>query len=61
MPALFGDHVKHGEIREKDGSQPYLFIENIEAILPCVQMGIRIHRGKRASAHFDRGLSAGPE
>ena len=36
----FGEHVKHVEIREKDGSrQPYLFIENIEGILACVQMG----------------------
>jgi bifunctional non-homologous end joining protein LigD len=36
----FGEYVKHVEIREKDGSsQPYLFIENIEGILTCVQMG----------------------
>ena len=36
----FGEYVKHVEIREKDGtSQPYLFIENIEGILACVQMG----------------------
>jgi bifunctional non-homologous end joining protein LigD len=36
----FGEYVKHVEIREKDGSsQPYLFIENVEGILTCVQMG----------------------
>jgi bifunctional non-homologous end joining protein LigD len=36
----FGESVKHVEIREKDGStEPYLFIENIEGILACVQMG----------------------
>jgi bifunctional non-homologous end joining protein LigD len=36
----FGEYVKHVAIREKDGSsQPYLFIENVEGLLTCVQMG----------------------
>jgi bifunctional non-homologous end joining protein LigD len=36
----FGDSVKHVEIREKDGtSEPYLFVENVEGVLTCVQMG----------------------
>jgi bifunctional non-homologous end joining protein LigD len=36
----FGDSVKHVEIREKDGtSEPYLFVENVEGLLTCVQMG----------------------
>jgi len=36
----FGDAVKHVAIREKDGSsEPYLFIENIDGLLTCVQMG----------------------
>jgi bifunctional non-homologous end joining protein LigD len=36
----FGDAVKHVAIREKDGtSEPYLFIENSEGLLDCVQMG----------------------
>jgi bifunctional non-homologous end joining protein LigD len=36
----FGDKVKHVAIREKDGtSEPYLFIENVEGLLTCVQMG----------------------
>lgn len=36
----FGDAVKHVAIREKDGStEPYLFIENLEGLLTCVQMG----------------------
>jgi bifunctional non-homologous end joining protein LigD len=36
----FGDAVKHVAIREKDGtSEPYLFIEKVEGLLTCVQMG----------------------
>jgi bifunctional non-homologous end joining protein LigD len=36
----FGDSVKHVAIREKDGtSEPYLFVENAEGLLSCVQMG----------------------
>jgi bifunctional non-homologous end joining protein LigD len=36
----FGKAVKHVAIREKDGtSEPYLFIENVEGLLTCVQMG----------------------
>ena len=36
----FGDKVKHVAIREKDGSsEPYLYIEDVEGLLTCVQMG----------------------
>jgi bifunctional non-homologous end joining protein LigD len=36
----FGDKVKHVAIREKNGSShPYLFIENADGLLTCVQMG----------------------
>jgi bifunctional non-homologous end joining protein LigD len=36
----FGDKVKHVAIREKNGtSEAYLFIENVEGLLACVQMG----------------------
>lgn len=36
----FGEHVKQIAIREKDGSsEPYLFVESIEGLLTCVQMG----------------------
>ena len=36
----FGENVKHVAITEKDGSaQPYLFIENTDGLLTCVQMG----------------------
>jgi bifunctional non-homologous end joining protein LigD len=36
----FGDKVKHVAIREKNGSsEPYLFIEDVEGLLTCVQMG----------------------
>ncbi len=48
----FGDHVRHVDIREKDGStEPYLYIEDADGILACVQMGtIEFHGwGARAS------------
>ena len=36
----FGDHVKHIPIREKDGDeQDYLYIDDIDGLLACVQMG----------------------
>lgn len=36
----FGEHVKHIDIREKDGSvQPYLWVDDIDGVLTCVQMG----------------------
>ncbi len=36
----FGDHVKHVPIREKDGSEEaYLYIDTIDGLLACVQMG----------------------
>ncbi|WP_109808327.1 DNA ligase D [Sphingosinithalassobacter portus] len=48
----FGDHVRHVDIREKDGStEPYLYIDDADGILACVQMGtIEFHGwGSRAS------------
>ncbi len=36
----FGDHVHHVEIREKDGSvQPYLYLDDTDGMMACVQMG----------------------
>ena len=36
----FGDEVKHGAIREKDGhDEPYLFVDTPAGLLTCVQMG----------------------
>ncbi|HKY80036.1 MAG TPA: DNA ligase D, partial [Sphingobium sp.] len=36
----FGDHVKHVPIREKDGdAQDYLYVEDSEGLVACVQMG----------------------
>ena len=36
----FGDHVRHVPIREKDGGhEDYLYVEDADGILACVQMG----------------------
>lgn len=36
----FGEHVKHIPIREKDGGkEDYLYIEDVDGLLACVQMG----------------------
>jgi len=36
----FGEHVKHVPIREKDGSvEPYLYIDDVDGLVMCVQMG----------------------
>jgi len=36
----FGDHVRHIPVREKDGgTEDYLYVDNIEGVLACVQMG----------------------
>lgn len=36
----FGDHVKHIPIREKDGGkEDYLYVEDIDGLVACVQMG----------------------
>ncbi|TPG42416.1 DNA ligase D [Sphingomonas koreensis] len=36
----FGDYVHHVDIREKDGStEPYLYIEDADGLVACVQMG----------------------
>ena len=36
----FGDRVHHVDIREKDGStEPYLYLDDVEGLLSCVQMG----------------------
>ena len=48
----FGDHVMHVPIREKDGRvEDYLYVEDAESILACVQMGtIEFHSW---GAHVD--------
>jgi bifunctional non-homologous end joining protein LigD len=49
----FGAHVHHVPIREKDGgSEDYLYVEDAEGLLQCVQMGtIEFHGwGARSSA-----------
>jgi bifunctional non-homologous end joining protein LigD len=36
----FGDNVHHVDVREKDGSvQPYLYVDDLDGIMACVQMG----------------------
>ncbi len=36
----FGEHIRHVGIREKDGhEEPYLFVDDAEGLLTCVQMG----------------------
>lgn len=36
----FGEHVHHVDVREKDGSvEPYLYVDDAEGMLTCVQMG----------------------
>ena len=36
----FGDYVHHVDVREKDGStEPYLYIEDADGLVACVQMG----------------------
>lgn len=36
----FGEQVHHVDIREKDGSvEPYLWVDDVDGILACVQMG----------------------
>ena len=36
----FGDHVHHVGIKEKDGhDEPYLFVDDAEGLVTCVQMG----------------------
>ncbi|MEG3181918.1 DNA ligase D [Sphingomonas sp. LT1P40] len=36
----FGDHVRQVDIREKDGSvEPYLYVEDVDGVMACVQMG----------------------
>ncbi|MFC0685255.1 DNA ligase D, partial [Novosphingobium clariflavum] len=49
----FGDHVHHVPIREKDGGlEDYLYIDDAEGLISCVQMGtIEFHGwGARADA-----------
>ncbi|WP_404335627.1 DNA ligase D [Sphingomonas sp. MMS12-HWE2-04] len=36
----FGEQVHHVDVREKDGSvEPYLYIDDLDGIMACVQMG----------------------
>src|SRR5690606_26796505 len=49
----YGEHVRHVAIREKDGgAEDYIYVEDAEGILACVQMGtIEFHAwGSRADA-----------
>ncbi len=47
----FGDHVHHVGITEKDGhDEPYLFVDDAEGLVTCVQMGtIEFTAGARGS------------
>lgn len=46
----FGDHVKHVKIKEKDGSvEPYLYVDDADGLLTCVQMGTIEFHGWGAS------------
>lgn len=48
----FGDHVHHVDVKEKDGSvEPYLYVDDADGVLACVQMGtIEFHGwGSRAT------------
>ena len=50
---MFGEHVRHVAISEKDGgTEDYLYVEDAAGLLACVQMGtIELHAwGSRASA-----------
>ena len=47
----FGDHVHHVPIREKDGGmEDYLYLDNAEGLLACVQMGTIEFHGWAARA-----------
>ena len=52
----FGDHVKHVPIREKEGNEEdYLYIEDSDGILACVQMGaIEFHGWGASIADVER-------
>ncbi|MEJ7933446.1 DNA ligase D [Sphingobium sp. AN558] len=52
----FGDHVKHIPILEKDGgSEDYLYVEGIDGLLACVQMGtIEFHGWGALIADIER-------
>jgi len=52
----FGDHVKHIDIREKNGSvEPYLYIDDADGLLSCVQMGtIEFHGWGSSVADIER-------
>ena len=50
---MFGEHVRHVAISEKDGgTEDYLYVQDAAGLLACVQMGtIELHAwGSRASA-----------
>ncbi|APL94420.1 DNA ligase D [Sphingobium indicum] len=52
----FGDHVKHVPIREKEGNEEdYLYIEDSDGLLACVQMGaIEFHGWGSGVADVER-------
>jgi len=52
----FGDHVKHVKIKEKDGSvEPYLYVDDADGLLQCVQMGtIEFHGWGSSVANVEK-------
>ncbi|MBB5711294.1 DNA ligase D [Sphingomonas xinjiangensis] len=52
----FGDDVHHVQVREKDGStQPYLYVDDVDGMMACVQMGtIEFHGWGAPVADIER-------
>ena len=52
----FGEHVRHIDIREKDGSvEPYLYVSDADGMVACVQMGtIEFHGWGSGVANVER-------
>ncbi len=52
----FGAHVHHVDVREKDGSvEPYLYVDDADGILACVQMGtIEFHGWGSLAADIEK-------
>jgi len=52
----FGDAVRHVDVREKDGTvEPYLYVDDLEGLIACVQMGtIEFHGWGARVADIER-------
>jgi bifunctional non-homologous end joining protein LigD len=52
----FGEQVHHVDVREKDGSvQPYLWVDDLDGIMACVQMGtIEFHGWGALASDIER-------